>query len=80
MTLRPYLDFQEPTTSIVRTKLHIMTIVLFFRIFRRRFTITEEPYFVEMLLFLAAPGNIIDDIKSSVTVTIRGKENNMINT
>jgi hypothetical protein len=41
MTLRLYLDFQELTTGIVRTKLHIMTIVLFFRIFRRRFTITE---------------------------------------
>ena len=39
----------------------------------------RKPYFVEMLLFLAAPGNIIDDIKSSVTVTIRGKENSMIN-
>ena len=39
----------------------------------------RRPYFVEMLLFLAAPRNIIDDIKSSVTVTIGGKENNMIN-
>ena len=39
----------------------------------------RKPYFVEMLLFLAAPRNIIDDIKSSVTVTIGGKENNMIN-
>jgi hypothetical protein len=28
-----------------------------------------------MLLFLAAPVNIIDDIKRSVTVTICGKEN-----
>jgi len=38
----------------------------------------RRPYFVEMLLFLAAPANIIDDIKGSVTVTIRGKESNMI--
>ncbi|MFA6072394.1 MAG: hypothetical protein WC810_27850, partial [Janthinobacterium sp.] len=35
----------------------------------------RRPYFVEMLLFLAAPVNIIDDIKRSVTVTICGKEN-----
>ena len=38
----------------------------------------RRPYFVEMLLFLAAPANIIDDIKGSVTVTIRGKENNTL--
>jgi hypothetical protein len=31
----------------------------------------RKPYFVEMLLFLAAPGNIINDIKGSVTVNIR---------
>jgi hypothetical protein len=30
----------------------------------------RKPYFVEMLLFLAAPANIIDDIKCSVTITI----------
>ena len=39
----------------------------------------RKPYFVEMLLFLAAPVYIIDDIKRSVTVTIRGKESNIIN-
>lgn len=33
----------------------------------------RKPYFVEMLLFLAAPANIIDDIEGSVTVTISGK-------
>jgi len=33
----------------------------------------RKPYFVEMLLFLAAPANIFDDIKSSVTITISGK-------
>jgi hypothetical protein len=34
---------------------------------------TRKPYFVEMLLFLAAPTKIIEDIESSVTVTIDGK-------
>lgn len=34
---------------------------------------TRKPYFVEMLLFLAAPTKIIEDIEGSVTVTIDGK-------
>jgi hypothetical protein len=33
---------------------------------------TRKPYFVEMLLFLAAPGKIIEDIENSVTVKIGG--------
>jgi hypothetical protein len=33
---------------------------------------TRKPYFAEMLLFLAAPTVIIEDIKRSVTVTIAG--------
>jgi hypothetical protein len=33
-------------------------------------TASRKRYFVEMLLFLAAPTKIIEDIKRSVTVTI----------
>jgi hypothetical protein len=34
---------------------------------------SRKPYFAEMLLFLAAPTAIVEDIKRSVTVTIDGK-------
>jgi hypothetical protein len=33
---------------------------------------TRKPYFIEMLLFLAAPTRIIEDIEGTVTVTIDG--------
>ena len=38
----------------------------------------RRPYYVEMLLFLAAPTKIIDDINGSVTVTISDKERTMV--
>jgi hypothetical protein len=33
---------------------------------------SRKPYFVEMLLFLAAPSYIVKDIENSVTVTVDG--------